>query len=244
MSKSLGNGVDLGAQLDAYGVDAVRLTMVFAGPPEDDVDWADLSPGSMQRFLGRVLRVAQDVTSPAVAHAWSTASPAAASGHAALRRVTHRTVHDVTGLLDTSRFNVAVARVMELTNAARRAIDTGPGPADPAVREAAESLAILLSLFAPYTAEEMWAALGHDPSVAVAGWPRVDPALRAESTVEAVVQVDGRVRDRVTVDTSVGEDELRETALAREAVRRAVAGRPVVRVVVRAPRVVNVVTRT
>ena len=243
MSKSLGNGVALGAQLDAYGVDAVRLTMVFAGPPEDDVDWADLSPGSMQRFLGRVLRVAQDVTSPAVAHAWSTASPAATGGDAALRRVTHRTVHDVTGLLDTSRFNVAVARLMELTNAARRAIDAGPGPADPAVREAAESLAILLSLFAPYTAEEMWAALGHDPSVAVAGWPQVDPALLAESTVEAVVQVDGRVRDRVTVDASVGEDELRETALGREAVRRAVAGRPVVRVVVRAPRVVNVVTR-
>ncbi|TGJ96841.1 leucine--tRNA ligase, partial [Actinotalea fermentans ATCC 43279 = JCM 9966 = DSM 3133] len=243
MSKSLGNGVDLGAQLDAYGVDAVRLTMVFAGPPEDDVDWADLSPGSMQRFLGRVLRVAQDVRSPAAAGSWSTSCPAAADGDAALRRVTHRTVQDVTGLLDTSRFNVAVARLMELTNAARRAIDAGPGPADPAVREAAESLAILLSMFAPYTAEEMWAALGHDPSVAVAGWPQVDPALLAESTVESVVQVDGRVRDRVTVDASVGEDDLRETALAREAVRRAVAGRTVVRVVVRAPRVVNVVTR-
>ena len=242
MSKSLGNGVDLGAQLDAYGVDAVRLTMVFAGPPEEDVDWADLSPGSMQRFLGRVLRVAQDVTSPAAAGSWSTSSPAAAGGHEALRRTTHRTVHEVTGLLEASRFNVAVARVMELTNAARRAIDTGPGAADPAVREAAESLAILLSLFAPYTAEEMWAALGHEPSVAVAGWPPVDPALLAESTVEAVVQVDGRVRDRVTVDASVGEDELRQTALAREAVRRAVAGRAVVRVVVRAPRVVNVVT--
>lgn len=244
MSKSLGNGVDLGAQLDEFGVDAVRLTMVFAGPPEDDVDWADLSPGSMQRFLGRALRVAQDVTSPAGADAWSTTCPAAAGGDASLRRTTHRTVHDVTGHLDASRFNVAVARVMELTNAARRAIDTGPGPADPAVREAAESLAILLSLFAPYTAEEMWAVLGHAPSVAVAGWPPVDPALLTESTVEAVVQVDGRVRDRVTVDASVGEDVLRETALGREAVRRAVAGRPVVRVVVRAPRVVNVVTRT
>jgi leucyl-tRNA synthetase len=242
MSKSLGNGVDLGAQLDAYGVDAVRLTMVFAGPPEDDVDWADLSPGSMKRFLGRVLRLARDVASPAVAEAWSTSCPAARAGDEGLRRVTHRAVRDVTDLLEASRFNVAVARVMELTRATRKAVDTGPGPGDPAVREAAETLAILLSLFAPYTAEEMWAALGHAPSVATAGWPVVDAGLLTEATVEAVVQVDGRVRDRLNVSTTIGEDALRAAALGRDAVRRAVGDRTVARVVVRAPRLVNVVT--
>ena len=88
---------------------------------------------------------------------------------------------------------------MELVSAARRAIDAGPGAADPAVREAAETLAIMLSLFAPYTAEECWEMLGHEPSVARAGWPAADPALLVEDTVTCVVQVDGKVRDRLEV---------------------------------------------
>ena len=87
-----------------------------------------------------------------------------------------------------------VARTMELVNATRKAIDSGCGPADPAVREAVEAVAILLSLVAPYTAEEMWFRLGHEPSVARAGWPTVDPALLVEDSVTCVVQVQGKVR--------------------------------------------------
>ena len=90
-----------------------------------------------------------------------------------------------------------VARVMELVNATRKAIDSGCGPADPAVREAAEAVAILLSLVAPYTAEEMWERLGHQPTVARAGWPAVDEALLVEDSVTAVVQVQGKVRARL-----------------------------------------------
>ena len=92
-----------------------------------------------------------------------------------------------------------VARVMELVNATRKAIDSGCGPADPAVREAAEAVAILLSLVAPYTAEEMWERLGHEPTVARAGWPAVDPALLVEDAVTAVVQIQGKVRARLEV---------------------------------------------
>ncbi|MGH3355086.1 MAG: leucine--tRNA ligase, partial [Nocardioidaceae bacterium] len=145
MSKSLGNGVDLGVQIDEYGVDAVRLTMVFAGPPEDDIDWADVSPSGSLRFLQRAWRLAGDVTSaPGVD---------ATTGDTSLRQVTHRTVHEAAGLLDAFRFNVVVARIMELVNATRKAVDSGCGPADPAVREAAETVAVMLSLVAPYTAE-------------------------------------------------------------------------------------------
>ena len=92
---------------------------------------------------------------------------------------------------------------MELVNAARKAIDTGPGAEDPAVREAAEAVAVMLSLVAPYTAEEMWARLGHEPSVARAGWPEVDPALLVEDTVTCVVQVAGKVRDRLEVPAGI-----------------------------------------
>ncbi len=122
MSKSLGNGVDLGQQLAAHGVDAIRLTMIFASPPEDDIDWADMRPEASVKFLGRVMRVAGDVA--------AAGAPAAdAPGNLELRKVTHRTIDEVTRLIQGTRLNVAVARLMELVGAARRAIDSGPGAA-------------------------------------------------------------------------------------------------------------------
>ncbi|MGI5274582.1 leucine--tRNA ligase [Nonomuraea sp. CA-218870] len=233
MSKSLGNGVDLGKQIDDFGVDAVRLTMVFAGPPEDDIDWADVSPAASQKFLARALRVMSEVVSePGVSFD---------GGDVELRKVTHHTIDEVTKLIESQRFNVAVARLMELTSAARRAIDSGPGAADPAVREAAEALAVMLSLVAPYTAEEGWERLGHvGGTVAKAGWPTADPALLVRDQVTCVVQVAGKVRDRLEVSPEIGEDELRALALASEKVRAHLPGEPR-RVIVRAPKLVNIV---
>ncbi|HZB47934.1 MAG TPA: leucine--tRNA ligase, partial [Mycobacteriales bacterium] len=219
MSKSLGNGVDLGAELEAHGVDAIRLTMVFAGPPDEDIDWADVSPAGSGKFLARAWRLARDVSSaPGVD---------VTTGDAALRAVTHRTVAEVRSLVEVFRFNVAVARLMELVNAARKVIDSGAGAGDPAVREAAEAVAIMLSLFAPYCAEDMWATLGHDPTVALAGWPAVDESLLVEKSVTAVVQVAGKVRARLTVPPDVTAEALQTMALADPAVVRALADRPV-----------------
>jgi leucyl-tRNA synthetase len=234
MSKSLGNGVNLGEQLAAHGVDAIRLTMVFASPPEDDIDWADVRPEASVKFLGRVIRIASDVGS-------SFGTGPVGTGDVELRRVTHRTIEEVTRLIESTRLNVAVARLMELATAARRAIDSGPGADDPAVREAAETLAVLLSVFAPYTAEECWEILGHQPSVALAGWPAADPALLVQREITCVVQVNGKVRDRLTVAPSIGEDELRELVLAAPGIVRALDGRSIRTVIVRAPKLVNIV---
>jgi leucyl-tRNA synthetase len=234
MSKSLGNGVDLGEQLAAHGVDAIRLTMIFASPPEDDIDWADVNPEALVKFLGRAVRIATDVGAGV-----SGALPA--SGDIELRKVTHHTIDEVTKLVEGTRLNVAVARLMELVSAIRRTIDSGPGAADPAVREAAETLAVLLSLFAPYTAEECWQRLGHEPSVAKAGWPSADPVLLVQDLVTAVVQVGGKVRDRLEVPPEIGADDLRDLALAAPGVIRALAGRGVRNVIVRAPKLVNIV---
>ena len=233
MSKSLGNGVDLGEQLDEYGVDAVRLTMVFASPPEDDVDWADVSPSGSQKFLARAWRLAQDVASaPGVDYT---------TGDTALRQVTHRTVHEAAQLLDGHKFNVVIAKTMELVNATRKTIDTGAGAADPAVREATGVVAQLLSLFAPYTAEDMWAALGYEPSVANSAWPTVDEALLVDDTITAVVQVKGKVRARLEVSVDISEAELEAAALAHENVVRLLDGKAPLKVIVRAPKLVNVV---
>ena len=123
-------------------------------------------------------------------------------------------MHEADQLIEAQRFNVMVARVMELVNATRKAIDSGCGPDDPAVREAAEAVAILLSLVAPYTAEEMWERLGHEPTVARAGWPVVDPALLVEESVTAVVQIQGKVRARLEVSPDISEADLEALALA------------------------------
>ncbi|WP_146361874.1 leucine--tRNA ligase [Arthrobacter yangruifuii] len=233
MSKSLGNGVDLGQQLDKYGVDAVRLTMVFASPPEDDVDWADVSPSGSAKFLARAWRLGQDITSePGVDYS---------AGDRKLRALTHRTVAEATELLENNKFNVVVAKLMELVNATRKAIDSGAGGADPAVREAAEAVAVILSLFAPYTAEDLWNLLGRDASVVNAGWPTVDKTLLVQDTVTAVVQVQGKVRDRLEVAADINEEDLREAALASEAVQRFLDGRGIRTVIVRAPKLVNIV---
>ena len=233
MSKSLGNGVDLGTTIDEFGVDAVRLTMVFAGPPEADIDWADMSPGGALKFLTRAWRLSGDVTSEA------GVSPDA--GDVGLRRATHKTIHECEGLLEIQRFNVVVARTMELVNVTRKAIDSGCGPADPAVREAVEAVAILLSLVAPYTAEEMWERLGHEPTVARAGWPAVDETLLVEETVTAIVQIQGKVRARLEVAPDISESDLETLALGDETVQRAVDGREIRKVIVRAPKLVNIV---
>jgi leucyl-tRNA synthetase len=233
MSKSLGNGVNLGDMIDEYGVDAVRLTMVFAGPPEADIDWADMSPAGSVKFLQRAWRLSGDVT--------SEVGVAVEAGDVALRRTTHRAVADAEQLVESQRFNVLVARTMELVNATRKAIDSGCGPADPAVREATEAVAILLSLVAPYTAEEMWERLGHQPTVARAGWPAVDPALLVEDTVTAVVQVQGKVRARLEVAPGITEADLEALAMADADVVRAIDGRAVRKVIVRTPKLVNIV---
>jgi leucyl-tRNA synthetase len=231
MSKSRGNLVRLSDELNAHGVDAVRLTMVFAGPPEDDVDWADVSPSGSKKFLARAWRLAGDITSPV--------DTDFSKGDLAMRKATHKAVHDAQQAVETFRFNVAIARAMELVNVTRKAIDTGVGAADPSVREAAQAVAIILSLVAPYTAEDMWMRLGHEPAVALAGWPTVDPALLVEDSVICVVQIAGKVRERLEVSPDISEADLREQALA--AVADAIAGQELRTVIVRAPKLVNIV---
>jgi len=233
MSKSLGNGVSLGDQLAEFGVDAVRLTLVFAGPPEDNIDWADMSPAGSLRFLQRAWRLSGDVS--------SAPGTSPQSGDVGLRKVTHRTMYDAAQLVESHRFNVMVARMMELVNATRKAIDSGPGADDAAVREAAEAVAILLSLVAPYTAEEMWSRLGHEPTVARAGWPVVEEALLVEDSVTAVVQVQGKLRARLEVSPDISEADLEAAAMADVSVQRALEGKQVRKVIVRAPRLVNLV---
>ena len=233
MSKSRGNLVRLSDELENHGVDAIRLSMVFSGPPEDDVDWADVSPSGSVKFLSRAWRLSGDVTS----------APGAdfSKGEISLRKATHKALHDASFAVESFRFNVAVARVMELVNATRKAIDSGCGAADPAVREATEAIAIMLSLVAPFTAEEMWERLGHKPAIATAGWPAVDPALLVDDEVEAVIQINGKIKDRMSVSPTISEADFEAAALALPSIIAELNGATPKKVIARAPKLVNIV---
>ncbi|MCC6376179.1 MAG: leucine--tRNA ligase [Microbacteriaceae bacterium] len=233
MSKRKG-GVSFSDEVRTHGVDAIRLTLAFAGPPEDAINWEDVSPAASLKFLARAWRLSDDVTSKPGA-LWK-------DGDTSLRRHTHRFLADVPGLAESLKFNVVIARIMDLVNVTRKAIDTGPGGADPAVREAVEVVTMALSMFAPYTAEDMWQKLGYEPTVALASWRKADPTLLIEESVVCVVQVDGKLRERIEVSPLAGADALEKTALELPGVIRAVGDRKIARVIVKAPRLVNVVT--
>jgi len=233
MSKSRGNLVALSDELEKHGVDAIRLSMVFAGPPEDDVDWSDVSPSGSVKFLTRAWRLSGDVTSaPGVDFS---------KGDLSLRKATHKALNDAGFAVESFRFNVAVARVMELVNATRKAVDSGCGPADPAAREAVEAIAIMVSLVAPFTAEEMWERLGHKPAVALAGWPAVDPKLLVADSVEAVIQINGKIKERIDVSPTITDAELEALALAHPTIVAELGTNAPKKVIARAPKLVNIV---
>lgn len=236
MSKSKGNLVLFQEELDAHGADALRVGLAFAGPVEDDKDWADVSTTGAQKFLSRALRIAHEVS--------SDVDVVFDGGTAALRRATHKLLSEAPGLVEQTKFNVLVARLMELVNVTRKTIDTSAsGAADPAVREAAETVAVMLDLIAPHTAEEMWEALGHEPSVGLVTWRSADPVLLVEDSVTAVVQVGGKVRAQLEVPARIGEAELEALARADERVIRSIGDREIVKVVVRAPKIVSIVVK-
>jgi leucyl-tRNA synthetase len=233
MSKSRGNLVKLSDELDKHGVDAIRVSMVFAAPPEDDIDWADVSPAGSLKFLNRAWRISQDVS--------SKAGVDFKSGNIELRKVTHKSLSDIELAVESFRFNVAIARVMELVNATRKAIDSGCGAADPAVREAAETIAIALSLVAPYTAEDMWEKLGHKPAIANAGWPVIDKSLLGVDNVIAILQVNGKIKDRIEVSPNISKEELEKLGRENAEIKSALAGLQVSKVITVAPKLVNFV---
>ncbi len=233
LSKSRGNVVEPLPLMERWGADSIRTTMLFAGPVEDDVDWATVSAAGAHKWLGRVYR--------AVFEAAGRAAGGGGEDGDRLLRLVHRTRKEVTRAFDHHRFNVAIARLMTLTNELVHALDAGGGGAP--VRAAAETLVKTVAPFAPHIAEELWhEALGNTDTVFAGGWPSWDEDLARPDEVLLIVQVDGKIRDRITVSADASEDTCRVVALDSDRVRSAVGGRSVARVIVRAPKLVNVVT--
>jgi leucyl-tRNA synthetase len=208
MSKSKGNLVVPGEVFETYGADTLRGTMLFASAPEDDIDWADVSPTGMHKWLSRVWRLTLEQL--AREEAGDPALDDAAA--AVLRRAEAEAIAGVSGDFDARKYNTAIAKLMTLTNAVLDATRGGQG--GPAVRDALSSLLTLLAPICPFITEELWRRLGNDGSVHEQRWPVADASLLVDDEVEIVVQVNGKVRGRVTV--AAGADADTTAAAARE----------------------------
>jgi leucyl-tRNA synthetase len=243
MSKRWGNVVTPGPMVDRYGADTLRLFILFAAPPEKDIDWSDEQVDGLFRFLSRVWRLfhaRQDCFS-----APETALAQASGEWLELRRRTHRTVKRVTeGFEGELKFNTGIAALMELVNALY-ALEPKADPERAVVREALVALATLLAPFAPHVAEELWHEVqgpaARDRLLADAPWPSFDPALVAADTVTIAVQVNGKLRGEVQAPAAAGEPEVRALAEAEERVRAHLAGKTIRKVVFVPKRLMNFV---
>jgi leucyl-tRNA synthetase len=249
MSKSLGNGVDPDDMIQAYGADAVRLFVLFAAPPENELRWQETGIDGAVRFLRRVYGMVNRwrerlKDAPADAPGADDFSAEARK----LRHETHRARARVTEDFERLHLNTIVAALMELSNALGD-VKTTPESATEAelfaVGEALESLVLMLAPFTPHVSEEMWEALGHEGGIlgSRAGWPTADETLARKEELEIPVQVNGKLRGRLRAGADASEDELREAALADEKVRGWIEGREVVKVIVVPKRLVNIVVR-
>jgi len=193
ISKRVGGAATPDELVDGYGADATRLSLLFIGPADQDMEWTPAVVEGTQRFVRRLWRVVAEV---------ADGSLDGEPGDGALARKTHRTIARVTDDLGRRhQFNTPISTVMELVNELSKAQD------DPAARFAAETAVSLIQPWAPHIAEELWERLGHE-RLWEHPWPVADPALLEEDTFELVVQVNGKVRDRIQVPADLPEEEL------------------------------------
>jgi leucyl-tRNA synthetase len=233
--------------ISRVGADALRLYVMFVAPPEKEVEWTDSGLEGSYRWLHRVWHIAQQLRT-AIAKAGKAPIDVGAldASERALRRKTHDTIRRVTqDVVARQQFNTAIAAMMELVNdlyAFTRKQESSPtAQAAEVAREAVESLIVMLSPFAPHTAEELWEQYGHQGTLAAASWPRFDEeAARAEQIV-IPVQVNGKVRSRVTVTPDTPDDEVKRLALEDSAIRTYTQGKTVQKVVVVKGRLISIV---
>ena len=245
MSKSKCNVVDPGEMVARYGADAVRLFILFAAPPERDLEWSDQGLEGAYRFLQRVFRlVDENLDELRGAEPYRGPQGELPEALKALRRKTHQTIKKVTeDIEERYHFNTAIAAIMELANLCAETLAKVPrkGAFWPVLREAVEAIILLLSPMAPHLCEELWEALGHKELVAETPWPTYDEeALKAEE-INIVVQVNGKVRDQIRVPAGAGEEEVKEAALASERVKRHLAGKEIRKVIFVPGRLINFV---
>jgi leucyl-tRNA synthetase len=229
MSKSRGNVVGIDETAERNGVDAMRLFLLKATPPEDTMEWTDEGIGGRVRFLDRVWRAAEPVAARVRGVPLDRLPPRPHDVQRGLVRALHAALKSGTDETQTRRFhyNTTLARLDELVNALTKFTQLGGAPDDPALLYAVHALPIVLAPFAPHIAEELWHRFGYTTSVHLERWLAPEPSALAVDSIELVVQVNGKIRARISVAPDIAESDALQAARADANVRTYIEGKTV-----------------
>lgn len=237
MSKSLGNTVSPEEIVAKYGADTARLFILFAAPPERDLEWSDQGVEGCFRFIQRVLRLVEDLS--------DRLNTAKSSGKKDkdVRFITHKTIKKVTeDISERFNFNTAISAIMEMVNGLNDYKESDVSK--DVIKEALENLLLLLAPFAPHITEELWHKnLGHKNSIHMMPWPKYDKAALVEDEIEIVVQVNGKLRDKMKISAQATQDEMQEAALKSEKVKISLQGKEMKKVIIVPKKLVNIVAK-
>lgn len=244
MSKSKGNVVDPDDMIKKYGADTTRLFILFAAPPERDLEWSDQGIEGAHRFLQRVWRLVNDMI-PVVKHARRISDYSGINGisREVLKR-THQTIKRVTrDIEDNFHFNTAISAMMEFVNFLSdvKYTEITDAKLPSVLKMALETLLILLHPFTPHISEELWSRLGHNKSLIHEKWPEWIEDLTKEEEIEIVIQINGKVRSKISVKAGISESELKQLVIENERVKEYTSMRPIKKIIVVPGRLVNIV---
>ncbi|MDD4170433.1 MAG: class I tRNA ligase family protein, partial [Desulfotomaculaceae bacterium] len=245
MSKSKGNVISPEEIVARYGADTARLFILFAAPPDRDLEWSDQGVEGCFRFLNRVWRLVAPLADALKKVPRGVPGTNLVGVNREMRRVTHNTIKRVTEDIGARfNFNTAVSAIMELVNALYQFKEIPETDRDPAVlRESIEVLLILLAPFAPHITEEIWEAIGHEVSIHRQIWPVYDPLAAKEDEITIVVQTNGKVRERLLVPAGLSAEELRDRVLQESRVQQLLEGKKVIKVIPVPGKLVNIVLK-
>jgi leucyl-tRNA synthetase len=241
MSKSKGNVVSPDEIIKKYGADTARLFVLFASPPEKDLEWSDAGVEGSFRFLNRVWRLVEELMEKRAPGVATISTKEEKDLVFELNKTVKKITEDVNGRFN---FNTAISSIMELVNQGYHYKEAAKDELNKElVNELVEKLVIILAPFAPHFSEELWEMLGHEMSVHKVDWPTYDEAALVKDEVEIVLQVNGKVRDKVAVATGASKETIEALALANEKVKNFTEGKNIVKVIVIPSKLVNIVVK-
>lgn len=241
MSKSLGNVVSPAEILEKYGADTARLFILFAAPPEKELDWSDAGVEGSFRFLNRVYRLVYETVQK---YGFKTTEFEIRNDND--KQLNYMANYAVKKVSDDAggrfQFNTAISTIMEFVNELYRYKEL-PDVNEGLINACIEKLVLILSPFTPHVCEEMWEYLGHTGSLYNVGWPEYDESALVKDSVEIVIQINGKVKEKMSVASGLGRDELQKTVMESEAAVKAVDGRNIVKVIAVPDKLVNIVVK-
>ena len=241
MSKSKGNTVSPLKIIDEYGADTARLFILFAAPPERDLDWSDQGVEGCFKFLNRVYRLVDELAEE-VKNCDSEFGKLT-SADKDMRFTINSVIKKVTADLDEKfGFNTSIASLMELINEMYKYKELD-GRNSAVIKEGVEAIVTIIAPFTPHLGEELWQMIGKEGSVFDISWPEYDEKALVKDEVEVVVQINGKVRGRMNVPTEISRDDMQAAALEDEKIKELVEGKTIVKVIAVPKKLINIVVK-